>query len=84
MGLSPIGTSASIAARAPCPSRVGYTLAGVKSRFAKTYATPLRDSFELVLHYERGYWEEMGSAAVYLAVSEDAVPALYLESVDWA
>lgn len=45
---------------------------------------PLRDSFELVLHYERGYWEEMGSAAVHLAVSEDAVPALYLESVDWA
>jgi hypothetical protein len=35
---------------------------------------PLRDIFELVLHYERGYWEEMGSAAVHLGVSEDAVP----------
>jgi hypothetical protein len=38
----------------------------------------------LVLHYERGYWEEIGSAATRLGMSEGAVPALYLESVDWA
>jgi c-di-GMP-related signal transduction protein len=44
----------------------------------------LRDIFELVLHYERGCWEEIGSAAAHLGMSEDAVPALYIESVDWA
>lgn len=44
----------------------------------------LRDIFELVLHYEPGYWEKIGSAAIRLGVSEDAVPALYLESVDRA
>src|SRR5580700_11957742 len=42
----------------------------------------LRDICELVLHYEPGYWEEIGSAAIRLGMSEDAVPALYLESVD--
>ena len=44
----------------------------------------LRDIFEPVRHYERGYWEEKGSPATRLGMSEDAVPALYLESVDWA
>jgi c-di-GMP-related signal transduction protein len=44
----------------------------------------LRDICELVLHYEPGYWEEIGSAAIRLGMSEDAVPALYLESVDRA
>lgn len=43
-----------------------------------------RDIFELVLHCERGYREEIGSAATRLGMSEDAIPALYLESVDWA
>jgi EAL and modified HD-GYP domain-containing signal transduction protein len=44
----------------------------------------LRDICELVLHYEPGYWEKIGSAAIRLGMSEDAVPALYLESVDRA
>lgn len=44
----------------------------------------LRDVFELVLHYERGYWEEIGSAVTRPGMSDDAMPTLYLESVDWA
>jgi c-di-GMP-related signal transduction protein len=34
----------------------------------------LRGIFELVLHRERGYWEEIGSAATRLGMSEDAIP----------
>jgi c-di-GMP-related signal transduction protein len=40
---------------------------------AKVNALP--DIFELVLHYERGYWEEIGSPAARLGMSEDAVRA---------
>jgi c-di-GMP-related signal transduction protein len=47
-------------------------------------ANSLRDVLEFVLNYERGNWEEITIAAARMGVNEDAIPALYLESLDWA
>ncbi|MFY9803293.1 MAG: EAL domain-containing protein [Candidatus Acidiferrales bacterium] len=44
----------------------------------------LRDIFDLVLNYERGNFEEIASASQRLGIGEEVIPALYLESVDWA
>ncbi|MFZ3215587.1 MAG: HDOD domain-containing protein [Candidatus Acidiferrales bacterium] len=47
-------------------------------------ANELRDIFEFALHYERGCWKEIGPSAARLGICEDAIPSLYVESVEWA
>jgi len=44
----------------------------------------LRSVFDLVLHYEMGTWEEFEADAARLQVPEEIVPALFIQSVDWA
>jgi len=44
----------------------------------------LREIFDFVLNYERGRWDEIGPAAARLGIREDAIPALYMEAVEWA
>jgi c-di-GMP-related signal transduction protein len=44
----------------------------------------LRRILDVVLLYEQAAWEEMEAAAAQLSVAADAVPAIFLDSVDWA
>jgi c-di-GMP-related signal transduction protein len=44
----------------------------------------LRSVFEVVLHYERAAWEDVGAALGRLGMPEDGVPELFLQAVDWA
>jgi c-di-GMP-related signal transduction protein len=44
----------------------------------------LRAVYDLALHYEMGTWEECEAAAAQLHVSEEIIPAMFMEAVDWA
>ncbi len=44
----------------------------------------LREIFDFVLNYEQGRWDEIGPSAARLGIREDAIPALYMEAVEWA
>jgi c-di-GMP-related signal transduction protein len=44
----------------------------------------LRRILDVVLLYERAAWEEMETTAAQAGLAADAVPAIFLESVDWA
>lgn len=44
----------------------------------------LREVFDLALHYEQGTWEEFEACTRRLAVREEIVPGLFMQSVDWA
>jgi c-di-GMP-related signal transduction protein len=44
----------------------------------------LRRILDVVLLYERAAWEEMETAAAQVGLAADAVPAIFLDSVDWA
>ncbi len=44
----------------------------------------LRRILDVVLLYERAAWEEMDTAAAQAGLAADAVPAVFLDSVDWA
>jgi EAL and modified HD-GYP domain-containing signal transduction protein len=44
----------------------------------------LRAVYDLVLHYETGTWEQFEADAALLHVSEEIIPGLFMESVDWA
>jgi EAL and modified HD-GYP domain-containing signal transduction protein len=48
------------------------------------HTNKLREIFDFVLNYERGRWDEIGPAAARLGIREDAIPALYMEAVEWA
>ena len=45
---------------------------------------PLREIFDLVLHYERGCWTEVGRRAAALSVDVGSLSPLYFEAVNWA
>jgi len=44
----------------------------------------LREIFDLVLNYEQGQWDEIASSAARMRICEDAIPALYMDAVEWA
>jgi EAL and modified HD-GYP domain-containing signal transduction protein len=43
-----------------------------------------RDVYEIVSNYENGAWEPMLEAVGRSRVNEEAVPELFLKSLDWA
>jgi EAL and modified HD-GYP domain-containing signal transduction protein len=44
----------------------------------------LRDVFEIAVLYEMGLWEAIDEAAARLRLDEDVIPAVFLNSVEWA
>jgi c-di-GMP-related signal transduction protein len=44
----------------------------------------LRDVFDVVLAYERGYWDRLESAAARRGIELDLVPEMFLQALDWA
>jgi len=44
----------------------------------------LRDIFNLALKYEMACWDALDAEAQRLKVPENAIPELYVESIDWA
>lgn len=45
---------------------------------------PLRRVLDVVLLYERAEWEALDQAAARVGIVPDAIPPLFLDSVDWA
>jgi c-di-GMP-related signal transduction protein len=45
---------------------------------------PLRQVLDIVLLYERAAWEKVDAAAAQVGVVPDAIPSIFLDSVDWA
>ena len=44
----------------------------------------LRDIFDLALKYEMGCWDALAADARRLRIPENAIPELYVNSVEWA
>jgi EAL and modified HD-GYP domain-containing signal transduction protein len=44
----------------------------------------LRRVLDVVLLYERAEWEQLDAAAAQAGVAPEAVPAMFLDAVDWA
>ena len=44
----------------------------------------LRDIFDLALKYEMGCWDALAADARRLRIPENAIPELYVKSVEWA
>jgi c-di-GMP-related signal transduction protein len=44
----------------------------------------LRELFDLALKYEMGCWDALATDARRLRVLENAIPELYMQSIDWA
>jgi c-di-GMP-related signal transduction protein len=44
----------------------------------------LRDIFDLAVKYEMGCWDALAADARRLGIQENAIPELYVESVEWA
>jgi len=44
----------------------------------------LREVFDLAIKYEMGRWDALGADAKRLRITENAIPDLYVESVEWA
>jgi c-di-GMP-related signal transduction protein len=44
---------------------------------------PLRDVYELILAYEKGYWAEIPPLAGKLGIPEEVVPELYFKAIFW-
>src|SRR4029077_21191565 len=44
----------------------------------------LRDIFDLAVKYEMGCWDALAADARRLRIPENAIPELYVRSVEWA
>ena len=44
----------------------------------------LRDIFDLAVKYEMGCWDALAADAKRLRIPENAIPELYVKSVEWA
>jgi c-di-GMP-related signal transduction protein len=44
----------------------------------------LREILDIALLYEKASWDALQEAAARLGIIEDAIPAMYLQAVDWA
>jgi len=60
----------------PVSGEIKEALLGKRGQF--------RDIFEIVSNYESGTWDPLLQAAGRAHVSEDLLPELFLESLDWA
>ena len=45
---------------------------------------PLRQIFDVTMMYETGSWDRLDEAAARLGIPEDAIPGMFIQSVDWA
>jgi c-di-GMP-related signal transduction protein len=45
---------------------------------------PFRQLYDVALHYELGEWDNVEQAAALLKINVDAIPALFLQAMDWA
>lgn len=60
----------------PLPSEVEQALLG--------QANPLRDVLNLVQAYEAGRWDDVTAGVALLRLTEDVLPPLYFDAVEWA
>lgn len=60
----------------PVPNEIKDALLGADGQF--------RDVYEIVSNYEAGTWEPLLEAIRRVHVNEEAIPELFLKSLDWA
>jgi len=46
--------------------------------------TAMKDFLDLAVNYQKGSWEKVGTLAGSLGLSQDKLPAIYIEALGWA